>query len=101
MRDSVAQAFGALCNHTFGVNVSALCKSIDDEFQRIDSYIHKNRRHIVSVDRVEVISSYEVAWGENVWIDIVALRNVPVKHALINLMDRRSKSIPIDPSSIF
>lgn len=76
LRDSVAHAFGTLRNHSFGVNVAlnALCKGIDDEFQRIDSYIHKNQRNIVSIGEVVVISSYEVSWGENVWLDQLLIR---------------------------
>lgn len=32
---------------------------------------------------------------------VVNQNRVPIKHALINLMERRSKSIPIDPTSVF
>nr|QTW97832.1 RNA-dependent RNA polymerase [Hubei reo-like virus 12] len=101
MRDSVTQAFGTLCNHSFGVDVSALCKGIDDEFQRIDSYIHKGRRNLVSIGGVDVISCYELNWGENVWKDVITSNGIPIKHALMNLMERRSKTVPIDPTSIF
>nr|ASU50444.1 RNA-dependent RNA polymerase [Anopheles annulipes orbivirus] len=67
----------------------------------MDSYIHKSPRDVVSIGGVSVISSYEVSWGRNVWLDIVTQNKIPTRHALINLMDKRSRSVPLDPTSIF